>query len=112
MRSIPATLKALQHTCAQLSISELQSLQHLIAELIKEKSALHALPERPNRIPVTQKHIGRATYQLEKVKCGKAGCRCAQKNGQLHGPYWYVYRWNGKKVVSEYVGKTLPNDCL
>ncbi|WP_059002698.1 DUF6788 family protein [Leptolyngbya sp. NIES-2104] len=54
---------------------------------------------------VSSHKTGRVTYQLEKIKCGKKGCKCA--SGALHGPYWYAYRWNGKKVVSEYIGKTL-----
>ncbi len=60
---------------------------------------------KPGREIVSQHRTGRVTYQLEKIKCGKKGCKCA--SGKLHGPYWYAYRWNGKKVVSEYIGKTL-----
>ena len=62
---------------------------------------------KPGREIVSSHRTGRVTYQLEKVKCGKEGCKCA--DGELHGPYWYAYRWNGKKVVSEYIGKTLQN---
>jgi hypothetical protein len=47
------------------------------------------------------------TYRLELVSCGKPNCtRCA--DGPAHGPYWYRYYRRGKKVVSKYVGKTLP----
>jgi hypothetical protein len=47
------------------------------------------------------------TYRLELVSCGKPNCtRCAE--GPAHGPYWYRYYRRGKKVVSKYVGKTLP----
>jgi hypothetical protein len=47
------------------------------------------------------------TYRLELVSCGKPACtRCAE--GPAHGPYWYRYYRRGKKVVSKYVGKTLP----
>ncbi|MCU0552881.1 MAG: hypothetical protein MUC48_26420 [Leptolyngbya sp. Prado105] len=60
---------------------------------------------KPGREIVSSHRTGRVTYQLEKIKCGKKGCKCA--SGALHGPYWYAYRWNGKKVVSEYIGKTL-----
>ena len=47
------------------------------------------------------------TYRLELVSCGKPNCtRCAE--GPAHGPYWYRYYRRGGKVVSKYVGKTLP----
>jgi len=41
------------------------------------------------------------------VSCGKPNCtRCAE--GPAHGPYWYRYYRRGGKLVSKYVGKTLP----
>ena len=47
------------------------------------------------------------TYRLEMVSCGKARCRkCA--DGPGHGPYWYRYYRQDGRVVSKYVGKTLP----
>ena len=47
------------------------------------------------------------TYRLELVSCGKPNCtRCAR--APRHGPYWYRYYRRGGKVVSKYVGKTLP----
>jgi hypothetical protein len=31
--------------------------------------------------------------RLERVKCGKKGCRkCSGEHPDLHGPYWYLYR--------------------
>lgn len=47
------------------------------------------------------------TYQLERVRCGKAKClRC--KKGPAHGPYWYGYFWSKGRTRSKYVGKNLP----
>jgi hypothetical protein len=43
--------------------------------------------------------------QLERVRCGKASCRCA--DGELHGPYWYEYWSEAGKTRSRYVGKAL-----
>lgn len=44
---------------------------------------------------------GRAvTLQLEKVRCGKGGCRQCP-----HGPYWYAYWSEGGRSRSAYVGK-------
>jgi len=47
---------------------------------------------------------------LERVKCGKKGCRkCSGDHPELHGPYWYLYRpkKGGTGRTSEYVGKML-----
>lgn len=49
-----------------------------------------------------------ASYQLQYRKCGKASCRTCQR-GQGHGPYWYAYWKDGKKVRSQYVGKEHPD---
>lgn len=34
-------------------------------------------------------------------RCGKPNCKCAR--GELHGPYFYHFRWSGGRVVKEYV---------
>ncbi|MBA2726003.1 MAG: hypothetical protein H0U53_08440 [Actinobacteria bacterium] len=43
------------------------------------------------------------TYRLESVSCGKAGCRSCP-----HGPYWYAYFREGKRLRSRYIGRELP----
>ena len=56
---------------------------------------------------------GARYLRLERVKCGKKGCKkCTGENPQLHGPYWYLYRpkKNGDGRTSEYVGKRLTED--
>ena len=56
------------------------------------------------------KHGGRY-LQLERVRCGKKGCKkCSGEHPELHGPYWYLYRpkKSGEGRTSEYVGKVLP----
>ena len=45
------------------------------------------------------------TYRLETVKCGKPNCRTCP-----HGPYWYAYYRDGKKLKSRYIGPELPED--
>ena len=45
------------------------------------------------------------TYRQEQVRCGKSGCtKCP------HGPYWYAYYRDGKRLRSRYVGRELPAD--
>ncbi len=39
------------------------------------------------------------SYERRLVLCGKAGC------ARLHGPYWYAFWRDGKRVRSFYVGK-------
>ncbi len=34
-------------------------------------------------------------------RCGKAGCKCAR--GELHGPYFYRFRWHEGRVIKDYV---------
>lgn len=45
------------------------------------------------------------SYRLETVKCGKPNCRSCP-----HGPYWYAYYREGKRLRSTYVGRDLPDE--
>ena len=52
----------------------------------------------------TDRHI---TYQFQRRKCGKPRCStCEQMGG--HGPYWYAYWRDGKRMYSAYLGKVRP----
>lgn len=46
------------------------------------------------------------TYYCEYRKCGKASCRCAGDDNQLHGPYWYSRDKDGHIA---YIGRALPD---
>ncbi len=37
----------------------------------------------------------------ELVKCGKKSCKC--NKGNLHGPYFYLYRYEGGKLKRSYI---------
>ena len=52
----------------------------------------------------TDRHV---TYELQRRTCGKANCATCRA-GTGHGPYWYAYWREGKKLVSAYVGKDSP----
>lgn len=65
-----------------------------------------ALPAPQRREVVEEREGKNLTYRLEKVRCGKKGCKCV--GGELHGPYWYSYWSEGGKTKSRYVGKKLP----
>lgn len=45
------------------------------------------------------------TYRLERVRCGKPGCKSCP-----HGPYWYAYYRDGGRLRSRYIGRELPGD--
>lgn len=42
----------------------------------------------------------RVSYRLETVNCGKPGCKSCP-----HGPYWYAYFREGKRLRSRYIGR-------
>ena len=45
----------------------------------------------------------RVTFRLMMIRCSRHTCvRCP------HGPYYYAYWREGKKVKSRYIGKELP----
>lgn len=64
-------------------------------------------PHRPDHLVLEERRIGSKTYRLEKVRCGKPGCKSCPHPKKGKG-YWYAYFRRGGKVVSEYVGKELP----
>ncbi len=56
------------------------------------------------RLLPTDQHV---TYQLQYRKCGSASCHTCQYT-RGHGPYWYGYWYENKRLVSGYVGKVRP----
>ena len=52
--------------------------------------------------PATEDKV---TYRLETVRCGKPNCRSCP-----HGPYWYAYYREGKRLRSRYIGRELPEE--
>lgn len=106
---IPPT-NELQAQLTDLSLEELEALMDWLENQIKirkQEVLLLPLPLKKGREVVETYATDRTTYRLEKVKCGKKKCKCSK--GKLHGPYWYAYTWDKKKLKSTYVGKTLPN---
>ena len=88
---------------------EFREVSSMISEVQLERAAARQEKLEQRRSAAREKSRNRRYLRLERVKCGKKGCkRCAA--GELHGPYWYLYRpkHNGEGRTSEYVGKTLP----
>lgn len=92
---------------ARMSLADKQTLQIWLNEQIAAEQLPPQVDPKRNREVVETKTEGRTTYQSELIRCGKPNCRCASK-GQLHGPYWYGYRKESKRLKSWYIGKNLP----
>lgn len=101
------TEQDLQELIQALSLEEKQRLHAWLSQEL-EREAIPKATEpaaQKNRELLRRKHFGNIIYQLERVKCGKPGCKCTR--GQLHGPYWYAYQQQGDKFKSRYIGKVL-----
>jgi hypothetical protein len=57
--------------------------------------------------PPKEAHV---TYQLQYRTCGKASCR-ACRAGRQHGPYWYAFWREQRRLRSAYIGKVAPPPC-
>jgi hypothetical protein len=78
----------------------------IVQALERESELLEAIAPKGREV-MDVHHVGNHIYQYERVRCGKAGCKCAGQNGELHGPYWYAYWRDDGKLRSRYVGKQL-----
>jgi hypothetical protein len=88
---------------------EFQEISAMISDIQRERAKARRQKLEQRRSAARKNARNRRYLELERVKCGKKGCkRCA--SGELHGPYWYLYRpkANGVGRTSEYVGKVLP----
>ena len=92
-----------------LDPAEFQEISYLISDIQRERTEARRRKLEQRRTATREKAQNRRYLELERVKCGKKGCKkCA--SGELHGPYWYLYRpkENGPGRTSEYIGKNLP----
>jgi hypothetical protein len=92
-----------------LDPAEFQEISALISDIQRERAMARRQKLEQRWSAARKKAHNRRHLELERVKCGKKGCKkCA--GGELHGPYWYLYRpkANGPGRTSEYVGKVLP----
>ncbi len=92
-----------------LSLGQLRKLDEWLHELIKRiEEAQHPQKSSSLKRIVEEQTLHNRTYRLESIRCGKEKCKCAR--GKLHGPYWYGYTRVKDKVISQYIGKSLPKD--
>ncbi|HYQ82833.1 MAG TPA: hypothetical protein VEP28_02240, partial [Rubrobacter sp.] len=92
-----------------LDPAEFQEISAMISDIQRERAMARQRKLEQRRSAARKKAQNKRYLELERVKCGKKGCnKCA--GGELHGPYWYLYRpkEKGPGRTSEYVGKLLP----
>jgi hypothetical protein len=92
-----------------LDPAEFREISAMISDIQRERAMARQEKLEQRRSAARNKAKNKRYLELERVKCGKKGCKkCA--GGELHGPYWYLYRpkENGPGRTSEYVGKVLP----
>lgn len=93
-------LSEIKRSVRTLTSKQLLALDAWLHELIKG----HRAKKRDHT--AGKRQVTHVNYRLERVRCGKESCKCAE--GKLHGPYWYAYWTEGGKTRSQYVGKELP----
>lgn len=103
-------IKKLQAALHQLNLEQARQLYSALGAIVEalEQHAATPTADRVSRREVVEtQRLGDCLYQLERVRCGKVGCKCAGAQGALHGPYWYAYWRDDGKLRSRYVGKQL-----
>ncbi len=88
----------------ELTHDQKQRVERYISALLAAQLEI-PLVQKANREVIDRRSLKGVSFQLERVKCGKKTCKCAK--GELHGPYWYAYWRNGKRVNSKYIGRSL-----
>lgn len=85
---------------------ELRELDESLHERLTPATSAEPPVSATHQVVETRRAPSR-TLRLELVACGKINCkRCGGKRPE-HGPYWYAYWREGKKIRSKYIGKTL-----
>jgi hypothetical protein len=103
------SLMQIKHAVRLLSLGQLRKLDEWLRELIRKAEEADHVEKLPSRKQtVAEQTLENKTYRLESIRCGKEKCKCTR--GKLHGPYWYSYTRVKGKVISQYIGKSLPKN--
>jgi len=105
------SLIQIKHSVRLLSLSQLRRLDEWLHELIRRAEETERVEEPSSRKQtVSEQSLDNKTYRLESIRCGKEKCKYTR--GILHGPYWYSYTRIKDRVISQYIGKSLPKDVM
>ncbi|MBD2124660.1 hypothetical protein [Trichocoleus sp. FACHB-262] len=105
------SLESLRATLQRLNLQQKQEIYAWLGEAIaSEVEVALAIPPRPEAAVTEQRHYQGKTYQREKRRCNRIGCKCmaGEVTDVGHGPYWYAYWKEQGKVCNQYVGKRTP----
>ena len=97
------TLRIAMHQLNLEQAKQLYAELGTIIQALEQQSPPANTGRVKGREVVEVRHLGDRLYQLERVRCGKTGCKCAGVNGELHGPYWYAYWREDGKLKSRYL---------
>jgi hypothetical protein len=100
-------LREIKQSISALPQKELTKLDTWLHALLEDHQSKKRKRSTTKQNEVLQAHqTAHKTYRLERIRCGKENCKCAE--GKLHGPYWYAYWTKNGKTKSQYIGKKLP----
>lgn len=108
MTALHKKLKQAKRAAEGLSLPQLQALEEHIHDLVAALKRARRSSAKHISQAIKERHVGSVTYRLQRVKCGKADCKCAA--GEGHGPYWYAFWREGNRVRSKYIGKVLKRE--
>lgn len=109
MITLHKKLERAKRAAEALSLQQLRALNEYLHELLAGPEPAEEIPAKPGADVVEERRAGGVTYRLQRVKCGKAGCKCAASPG--HGPYWYAYWRACGRLKSKYIGKALKEEA-
>lgn len=89
-----------------LSTGEIRALIDEAHEVLAHRNA--ADHEQRLQEKEANRGEGGSWLEHEMVSCGK--CARCLSGERAHGPYWYLYRYTGARMVSSYIGRRLPEE--
>jgi hypothetical protein len=87
---------------------ELEDLRNCIEGEMTRRELADRGPVDARQV-VEERPASAGTLRLERVKCGKVRCKKC-KEGEGHGPYWYLYYRRNGKLTSRYIGTMIPDE--
>jgi len=104
MIALHKKLERAKRAAEGLGLAQMRTLDGYLHSLL-DALENEPIPTKPRTEVLEERRAGGVTYRLQRVRCGKAKCKCA--TGAGHGPYWYSFSRKGGRLKSRYIGKIL-----